>query len=55
MLEKLPDLGVKVNELSSDERKKMGVIMNEAISKDIINQTGEELYNMVMEEVEANR
>ncbi|WP_303968573.1 TRAP transporter substrate-binding protein [Sporosarcina ureae] len=55
MLEELPGLGVEVNELSMGERQKMGKIMNEAISKDIIDQTGKDLYDMVMEEVEANR
>jgi len=55
MLEELPKNGVEVNELNQAEREKMGKIMNKAISEDIVGKTGQELYDMVMEEVEANK
>lgn len=52
---KLEDSGIKINEVSLDERQKMGKIMNNAIKENIISQAGQELYDMVMKEVEAER
>ncbi|MTI65113.1 MAG: TRAP transporter substrate-binding protein [Firmicutes bacterium] len=54
-LEKLPGLGVKVNEVPLKERQKMGKVMNEAVKEDIISKCGEDIYNMVMSEIEAER
>ncbi|GIO20266.1 ABC transporter substrate-binding protein [Oceanobacillus oncorhynchi subsp. incaldanensis] len=54
-LEQLPDEGVEINEVPLEERHKMGEQMNEAIQKDIIEQTGQELYDQVMEGIEDYR
>lgn len=54
-LEKLPDEGVKVNEVPLEERYKMGEIMNDAIKTDIVEQTGQDLYDIVMNEIEVER
>lgn len=51
----LRDSGVKINELDSEVRIKMGEAMNGAIKEDIIEQCGDELYNMVFEEIEKAR
>ncbi|WP_203364021.1 TRAP transporter substrate-binding protein [Bacillus sp. REN10] len=51
----LPDLGIKVNEVSLEERRKMGKIMNKAVKKDIVDKAGQELYELVITEVEAQR
>ncbi|WP_099354755.1 TRAP transporter substrate-binding protein [Fredinandcohnia onubensis] len=54
-LEKLPEEGVKVNDLPLEERHKMGESMNNAIKDDIIKQTGQELYDLVKAEVDKER
>lgn len=55
MLDELPGLGVQMNEIADEERHKIGELMNTAIRDEIVKETGEELYDIVMEEVEANR
>lgn len=54
-LQKLKDKGYKINEVDSKVRRSMGKIINEAIKPDIVGQCGEDLYNMVMAEVEKER
>ncbi|AXI00142.1 TRAP transporter substrate-binding protein DctP [Sporosarcina sp. PTS2304] len=54
-LEKLKEAGINVNEVPLEERRKMGEVMNAAVKKDIIDKTGQELYDFVMEQVEAER
>ncbi|GAA0181454.1 TRAP transporter substrate-binding protein [Clostridium sediminicola] len=54
-LEKLPGLGVEVNEVSLETRNKMGELMNNAIKDEIISKCGQELYDMVNAEIEAER
>ncbi|SKC36342.1 TRAP transporter substrate-binding protein [Maledivibacter halophilus] len=54
-LAQLPDLGIEVNEVPLEERKKMAELMNAAVKEDIISKCGQEIYNMVMKEVEAER
>lgn len=51
----LKDSGVEINEVSLEERRRMGEIMNEAVKQDIIDKTGQELYDKVMDQVEAER
>lgn len=52
-LEKIKASGTQVNEVSDEERAKMGEIMNEAIKDDIIQSCGQELYDEVMNEIES--
>lgn len=47
--------GTAINEVSNDARLEMGEIMNNAIKDDIVESCGQELYDKVMAEVEANR
>lgn len=54
-LDKLPDEGVEINEVPLEERRKMGEKMNEEIQDEIIEQTGQDLYEQVMEGVEKYR
>lgn len=54
-LDKLPGLGVKVNEVSESERQAMGKTMNDAVKKDIIAKCGQNIYDLVMGEVAAQR
>ncbi|MGE7545987.1 TRAP transporter substrate-binding protein [Sporosarcina newyorkensis] len=51
----LKDAGININEVSLEERHKMGEVMNAAVKKDIIDKTGQELYDFVLEQVEAER
>ncbi|MCM3716112.1 TRAP transporter substrate-binding protein [Alkalihalobacillus oceani] len=54
-LAKLEQEGVQINEVSLEERDRMGEVMNEAIREDIISQVGSELYEEFMEQVEEER
>ncbi len=54
-LKLLKDAGININEVSLEEKYKMGEIMNKAVKEDIIAKTGQELYDLVMEQVEAER
>ncbi len=54
-LAKLPELGVEVNELPFEERQKLGDLMNNAVKDDIIEMCGQEIYDMVNEQIEAER
>lgn len=54
-LAKLPDLGIEINEVPVAERQKMGKIMNEAVKEEIVGKCGQEIFDMVMKEVEAER
>ncbi len=52
---KMPELGVEVNEVPVEERQKLGELMNDAIRDEIIASCGEEIYNMVNEQIKAER
>ncbi|GAA0181290.1 TRAP transporter substrate-binding protein [Clostridium sediminicola] len=54
-LAKLPDLGIEINEVPVEERQKMGKLMNEAVKEDIVGKCGQEIFDMVMGEIEAER
>ncbi len=54
-LAKLPELGIEVNEVPLEERLKMGKLMNEAVKEDIISECGQDIYDMVMSEIEEER
>ena len=47
--------GFTVNEVDVEVRRKMGEIMNAAVKEDIIALCGEEIYNLVMDAVVAQR
>lgn len=51
----LEEAGVEINDVPLEERRKMGEIMNAAVKQDIIDKTGQELYDSVMEKVDAER
>ncbi|NMA13816.1 MAG: TRAP transporter substrate-binding protein [Clostridia bacterium] len=51
----LEGLGVVINDLPVEERRKLGETMNTAIKDDIVAQCGQEVYDMVMSEIEAAR
>ncbi|RXT05385.1 TRAP transporter substrate-binding protein [Ammoniphilus sp. CFH 90114] len=51
----LSKLGIKINEVALEERQKLGKVMNEAIKADIIGKAGQDVYDMVMAEVKAER
>lgn len=55
LLEKLPSLGTTVNEVSVEERHKMGETMNNAVKDQIIEKCGQQLYDLVINEVKAER
>lgn len=55
VLSKLPEEGIEVNEVSLEERTRMGELMNAAIKDDIIDSCGQEIYDFVMEKVEEER
>jgi len=55
LLKKLADAGCEINEIPLEERRKMGEVMNAAIKDDIIAQCGQDVYDMVMAEVEKQR
>ena len=55
LLEKLDAEGCQINELSQEERQRMGEIMTAAVKDDIIAQCGQEVYDKVMAEVENQR
>lgn len=52
-LKQIEASGTKINEVSEEERARMGEIMNEAVKDDIIESCGQELYDKVMAEIEA--
>lgn len=54
-IQELKDLGVEINELPVAEKRKLGDAMNAAIKEDIVSQCGQEVYDMVMAEVVAER
>ncbi len=54
-LDKLAEHGVQINEVDADVRKEMSDIVNSAIKSDIVNQCGDEIYNMVMNTLEQER
>lgn len=54
-LDKIEKSGVKVNEVDKEEREKMGQIMNDEIKQYIINECGQENYDIVMDAVEKER
>lgn len=55
ILKELTSLGVTINELPVEEKRKLGEIMNDAIAEDIIALCGQEVYDFVMAEVAAAR
>lgn len=55
LLKKLADAGCEINEIPLEERQKMGEIMNAAVKDDIIAQCGQDIYDLVMAEVEKQR
>ncbi|WP_035267659.1 TRAP transporter substrate-binding protein [Desulfitibacter alkalitolerans] len=55
ILKELASLGVTINELPVEEKRKLGEIMNVAIAEDIIALCGQEVYDFVMAEVAAAR
>lgn len=54
-IQKLKDIGFTVNDVSLDERHKMGEIINTAISDDIISSCGQDNYDMVQKAIEDER
>ncbi|GAA0181275.1 TRAP transporter substrate-binding protein [Clostridium sediminicola] len=54
-LAKLPEFGVEINEVPVEERQKMGKAMNEAVKEEIVGKCGQETFDMVMSEIEAER
>lgn len=54
-LEAIAKEGVQVNEVSLEEKKKMGEIMNAAIKEDIVSICGQDIYDMVMKEIQDQR
>jgi len=55
ILEKLPSLGIEVNEVPLETRLAMGEKMNVAIKDEIVGKCGNEIYDMVMAEVKSER
>ncbi len=55
ILAKLPELGVEVDEVSFEERQKLGDLMNNAIKDHIIEMCEQETYDMVNEQIIAER
>lgn len=55
LLKQLADAGCEINEIPLEERQKMGDAMNTAVMDDIIAQCGQDVYDMVMAEVEKQR
>ncbi|QSX07702.1 TRAP transporter substrate-binding protein [Alkalibacter rhizosphaerae] len=55
LLEELPAKGVEINEVTLDAKKQLGELMNNAVKNDIIASCGQDIYDMVMEEVENQR
>ncbi|WP_198947062.1 TRAP transporter substrate-binding protein [Marispirochaeta aestuarii] len=55
ILDKLPGLGIEVNEVPLEARRAMGEIMNGAVKNQIVEKCGIDIYNFVMAEIEAER
>jgi len=54
-LDKVEAGGVEINEVPLEAKREMGELMNEAVRDRIIEQTGQEIYDFVMEEVRRTR
>lgn len=54
-LKKLEQEGVHINEVDTEERRKMGALMNERTKEDIVSLCGEEIYATFMKAVEEQR
>lgn len=54
-LDKLPGLGIEVNEVPLETRLAMGAKMNAAVGDQIIAKCGQEIYDMVMQEIVNER
>ncbi len=55
ILDKLPGLGIEVNEVPLEARLAMGKAMNTAIKDQIVEKCGDDIYDMVMAEIKAER
>ncbi len=55
IIDKLLDEGIQINEVSTEERLRMGEVMNSAIEEDIVEMCGQDLYDLVMDQLEAER
>ncbi len=54
-LDKLPGLGIEVQEVPLETRLAMGKTMNAAVGDQIIAKCGQDIYDMVMEEIKKER
>ncbi|MBI9103866.1 MAG: TRAP transporter substrate-binding protein [Spirochaetales bacterium] len=54
-LDKLPGLGITVQDVPLETRLAMGAMMNEAVGDQIIEKCGEDIYNLVMTEIKNER
>lgn len=52
-LAKIKEAGVKVNELSPSTKEELGKRLNSAVKDEIIEKAGQDIYDMVMEEVKS--
>ena len=55
ILDKLPGLGIEVHEVPLEARLSMGKTMNNAVKDQIIEKCGDDIYDMVMSEIKAER
>jgi len=55
ILEKLPSLGIEVNDVPLETRMEMGKQMNAVVKDQIVEKCGSEIYDMVMAEIQAER
>ncbi|MCF7945106.1 MAG: TRAP transporter substrate-binding protein [Spirochaetia bacterium] len=55
VLGKLEEAGVKINEVPIPTKRELGDLMNSAIENEIIETAGKDVYELVMEEVVAER